>query len=51
LKNNTQEKFSVTQLIQHVKVEVANATNQTPIGNPINSIGHEGGEFIFYKRK
>jgi WD40 repeat protein len=51
LKDNKQDKFSVTQLIQHVKVEVANATNQTPIGNPINSIGHEGGEFIFYKRK
>lgn len=51
LKENKSDKFSVTQLIQHVKVEVANVTNQTPIGNPINSIGHDGGEFIFYRKK
>ena len=50
LKNNDQTEFPVSQLVQHVKIEVANETSQTPIGNPIESLGDEGGEMIFRKK-
>ena len=50
LKENQQEKFAVSELIQQVKLKVAETTNQTPLGNPLKNAGDEGGEFIFYKR-
>jgi WD40 repeat protein len=47
LKENTKPEFSVSELIQYVKVAVSNNTEQTPIGNPLKNVGDEGGEFIF----
>jgi hypothetical protein len=51
LSENPKEKFAVSELIQYVKTQVAEDTNQTPIGNPLKTLGDEGGEFVFYKRK
>ena len=51
LKNNKKEKIAVYELVQHVMMTVADKSNQTPIGNPLKSLGDEGGEFVFYKRK
>ena len=50
LKDTRKQRFPVSELVQHVKVETANTSSQTPIGNPLKSIGDEGGEFIFYKK-
>ena len=50
LKENNKDKFAVSELIQHVKMKVAESTNQTPMGNPLRNAGDEGGEFIFYKK-
>lgn len=51
LKSNEKEKFPVSELIQYVKVKVAEKTTQTPLGNSLKSAGDEGGEFVFYKKK
>lgn len=51
LDENEKEKFAVSELIQYVKTQVAEDTNQTPIGNPLRALGDEGGEMVFYKRK
>ena len=51
LRTNTKEKFTVSELVQHVKIKVADNADQTPLGNPLKSLGDEGGEFVFYKRK
>ena len=51
LNDNDKERFSVSELVQFVKIEVAAESNQTPLGNPIKSAGDEGGEFVFYKRQ
>ena len=51
LKGNVQDKFPVSQLIQSVKVAVANNTKQLPVGKPIQNVGDAGGEFIFYNRQ
>ena len=51
LTDNQKEKFAVSELIQYVKTQVAEDTNQTPIGNPLKTLGDEGGEFVFYKKK
>lgn len=50
LRENQKEKFPASDLIQYVKVKVAEASNQTPLGNPLKNAGDEGGEFIFYKK-
>jgi WD40 repeat protein len=50
LKENQKSKFAVSELIQHVKIKVAEASTQTPLGNPLKNAGDEGGEFIFYKK-
>jgi len=50
LKTNEKEEFPVSELVQIVKVKVADESNQTPIGNPLKSVGDEGGEFIFRKK-
>ena len=50
LKENTKQKFAASELIQYVKIKVAEASNQTPLGNPLKNAGDEGGEFIFYKK-
>ncbi len=51
LLTNTHRKFTVSELIQYVKIAVANNSNQTPLGNPIKDVGHEGGEFVFHPRQ
>jgi hypothetical protein len=50
LKENQKDKFAASELIQFVKLKVAEASNQTPLGNPLKNAGDEGGEFIFYKK-
>jgi hypothetical protein len=51
LRENSKDKFAISELIQYVKTQVAEDTNQTPIGNPLRALGDEGGELVFYKRK
>ena len=51
LQNNTDPKVAVSDLVQYVKKKVTEINNQTPMGNPLNGVGDEGGEFVFYKRK
>lgn len=51
LKNNSKDKITVSELVQHVKMEVAEVADQTPIGNPLKGSGDEGGEFVFYKKR
>lgn len=51
LKENKKDKIAVSELIQAVKLGVAETTNQTPIGNPLKVSGDEGGELVFYKKK
>lgn len=50
LENNDKMKISVSELVQHVKVKVSELNSQTPLGNPLKSLGDEGGEFIFYRK-
>lgn len=49
LKSNQEPRVPVSELVQYVKVAVANNSDQTPIGNPIRNVGDEGGEFIFIR--
>lgn len=51
LKNNTEAKVPVSDLVQYVKKKVSEVNDQTPIGNPLKGVGDEGGEFVFYKRQ
>jgi uncharacterized protein YjiK len=51
LRENEKEKFAVSELVQYVKTQVAEDTNQTPIGNPLKALGDEGGEMVFYLKK
>jgi len=51
LEKNDKEEFSVSELVQYVKINVANATKQAPVGNPLGGLGDEGGEFIFKLEK
>ncbi|MTI41628.1 caspase family protein [Fulvivirga lutimaris] len=50
LKENNKEKLPVSQIVQYVKINVAEISDQTPIGNPLKGAGDEGGEFIFYRK-
>lgn len=50
LKENQKDKFAISEMIQYVKTQVAEDTNQTPIGNPLKALGDEGGELVFYKK-
>ena len=50
LKANSNRNFAVSELVQYVKIKTAEETTQTPLGNPIKSLGDEGGEFIFYHK-
>ena len=50
---NKSEKNNIpaSEVIQYVKQNVAEMTNQTPRGNPLKNVGDEGGEFVFKKKK
>lgn len=50
LKTAEKNAFPVSELIQYVKVAVANNAGQTPVGAPIKGVGDEGGEFVFRRR-
>ena len=50
LKNNEKEKLAVSEIVQYMKVQVSEITQQTPLGNPLKNLGDEGGEFIFYRK-
>lgn len=50
LQDNKKDKFAISEMIQYVKTQVAEDTNQTPIGNPLKALGDEGGELVFYKK-
>lgn len=49
LKTTDKKSFAVSELVQYVKVKVAEVSDQTPLGNPLKGAGDEGGEFVFYK--
>lgn len=51
LQDNQKDHVPVSELVQFVKVQVAEETDQTPIGSPLKVLGDEGGEFIFHKKK
>jgi WD40 repeat protein len=51
LETNEKKRFACSEVIQYVKISVSNNSDQTPIGNPLRSVGDEGGEFIFYLRQ
>ena len=50
LKENPKDKVAVSELVQFVKIQVAEVSDQTPIGNPLKGAGDEGGEFVFTRR-
>ncbi|MEL6674196.1 MAG: caspase family protein [Bacteroidota bacterium] len=47
----TRPYFSFVDLVRHVKKAVASKAEQTPLAGPIQDVGHENGEFIFYRKK
>lgn len=51
LNQNASRSFAVSELVQYVKLKTADDTSQTPIGNPLKTLGDEGGEFVFYPKK
>ena len=51
LDENEKDRFAISELVQYVKIQVAEDTNQTPIGNPLKALGDEGGEMVLYKKK
>lgn len=51
LNNNSKEEFPVSEIVQYVKLQVANNSNQTPIGSALRDVGDEGGEFVFKRKK
>lgn len=51
LKENNKIKVPVSELVNFVKVSVANNSDQTPIGSHLKNVGDEGGEFVFYLKK
>ncbi len=51
LQENQKAKVPVSELVNYVKVSVANNSDQTPIGSHLKNVGDEGGEFIFYLKK
>lgn len=51
LNETDKDKFPISELIQYVKTQVAEDTDQTPIGNPLKALGDEGGEMVLYKKK
>ncbi len=48
LNNNTNAAFSVLSLIEKVKNATVYNTAQTPRGEPIQDVGHKGGQFFFH---
>lgn len=51
LKTSSKDKLTSSEVIQAVKLAVAEKNQQTPIGNPLKVTGDEGGEFVLYRKK
>jgi tetratricopeptide (TPR) repeat protein len=52
LRDNTKERFTVSQIAQFVKENVADVNGQHPIASPLRDLGHQnGGEYVFYLKK
>lgn len=51
LANNAKSSVTISELAQYVKQKIPVKIDQVPRGEPLPAIyGHEGGEFIFYKK-
>lgn len=50
LKNTTEEYIPVAKLCHDVLEGVLFNAKQTPRGEPLQNVGHQGGQFIFYKK-
>ncbi len=50
LENNTEPSLSVTTLIDRVVNAVIHNARQTPRGEPLQDVGHRGGQFHFYRK-
>lgn len=50
LAENTKDKVAISELIQYVKLKVAETSDQTPLGNPLRVAGDEGGELVLYRK-
>lgn len=50
LRHNNKRKLKADVLINTVKTSVMRNTKQTPIGDPLQNVGDQGGVFIFYKK-
>lgn len=47
LDSNTSKYMDASELFNLIKIPVVNNSEQTPMYNPVNSTGDEGGQFIF----
>jgi uncharacterized caspase-like protein len=47
LENNEKKYLDASELYNSIKIPVINNSEQTPIYNPVNKTGDEGGQFIF----
>ena len=47
LKNNSEPEFGVSELTNRIISDVAGSLPQIPRGEPLQLLGHKGGEFIF----
>ncbi|MCO6488199.1 MAG: caspase family protein [Phaeodactylibacter sp.] len=50
LENNTDPSLSATTLISQVVSAVIHNARQTPRGEPLQDVGHRGGQFYFYRK-
>ncbi len=50
LRNNENKYLDAGELYNQIKIPVINNSEQTPIYNPVNNTGDEGGQFIFIAR-
>jgi hypothetical protein len=48
LKNNKDTSLSISELAHHVIEGVTYNANQTPRGEPLQNVGHKGGQFYFH---
>ena len=50
LKHNEASHLSITQLVDHVTEATLANSPQQPRGEPLQNVGHKGGQFYFYKK-
>ena len=49
LRDNTEELFNVTKLVDRVVEQTGNNNEQLPRGKPIQGVGDMGGEYVFHR--